>query len=142
MSGVSHYSFKLDFNSHNQSLLILLQISSNPVYAQVNKKPQPLSLQHDKVPPPTSVDSDQPPPIPLFNGGNEPTVPSYNESMTTQYSEVKKKHVAPHILHHNSTASEGDYSLLKTGYIPHVPVHNVTAGGDYSVLKREKREVS
>ena len=57
--------------------------------------------------------------------------------MTTQYSEVKKKHVAPHILHHNSTASEGDYSLLKTGYIPHVPVHNVTAGGDYSVIKRD-----
>ena len=76
--------------------------------------------------------------------------------MTTQCSEVKKKHVLPH----NSTAAEGDYSLLKRDDIRHVPLHNVTAGGeysvisrddipygkaaggDYSVLKREEREVS
>ena len=80
--------------------------------------------------------------------------------MTTHYSEVKKKHVAPHVLPHNSTAAEGDYSVLKREDIPHVPLHNVTAGGeysvisrdditygkaaggDYSVLKREEREVS
>ena len=58
--------------------------------------------------------------------------------MTTQYSEVKKKHVAPHVLQpHTSTVAEEDYSVLKTGYIPHVPVHNVTAGGDYSVIKKD-----
>ena len=68
--------------------------------------------------------------------------------MTPQCSEVKKKHLTP-----NSTAAEGDYSLLKRDDISHVPLHNVTAGGDYSVikrddgddysvLKREEREVS
>ena len=84
--------------------------------------------------------------------------------MTTQYSEVKKKHMAPHLLPHNFTAADGDYSVLKRDDIPHVPQHNVTTGGDYfvikrdnvshappfsastgsdySVLKREKREVS
>ena len=56
--------------------------------------------------------------------------------MTTHYSEVKKKHVAPHVLPHNSTAVEGDYSVLKRDDISHVPLHNVTAGGDYSVIKR------
>ena len=57
--------------------------------------------------------------------------------MTTYYSEVKKKHVTPHLLPHNSTASEGDYSVLKRDDISHVPLHNVTAGGDYSVIKRD-----
>ena len=79
--------------------------------------------------------------------------------MTTQYSEVKKKHVTPHVLPHNSTEAEGDYSVLKRDDIPHVPLYNVTAGGeysvistddipygkaaggDYSVLNREEREV-
>ena len=56
--------------------------------------------------------------------------------MTTQYSEVKKKHVTPYVLPHNSTAAEGDYSVLKRDDIPHVPLHNVTAGRDYSVIKR------
>ena len=57
--------------------------------------------------------------------------------MTTHYSEVKKKHVTPHLLPHNSTASEGDYSVLKRDDISHVPLHNVTAGGDYSVISRD-----
>ena len=56
--------------------------------------------------------------------------------MTTQYSEVKKKLVTPHVLPHNSTAAEGDYSVLNRDDISHVPLHNVTAGGDYSVIKR------
>ena len=80
--------------------------------------------------------------------------------MTTHYSEVKKKQVTPYVLPHNSTAAEGDYSVLKREDIPHVPLHNVTAGGeysvistddipygkaakgDYSIFKREEREVS
>ena len=73
--------------------------------------------------------------------------------MTAQYSEVKREDMAPHLLPHISTAVEGDYSALKRDDIPHVPLHNVTAGGDYSVikrndgddysvLKREEREVS
>ena len=74
--------------------------------------------------------------------------------MTTHYySKVKKKYVAPHVIPHNSTAVKGDYSVLKRDDIPHVPLHNVTAegdysvikrddGDDYSVLKREEREVS
>ena len=57
--------------------------------------------------------------------------------MTTQYSEVKKKHTTPHVLPHTSTASEGDYSVLKRDDIPHVPLHNVTLGGDYFVIKRD-----
>ena len=57
--------------------------------------------------------------------------------MTTHYSEVKKKHVAPHVLPHNSTAAKGDYSVLNRDDIPHVPLHNVTAGGDYSVISRD-----
>ena len=57
--------------------------------------------------------------------------------MTTQYSEVKKKHVTPHVLPHNSTAAEGDYSVLKRDDISNVPLHNVTAGGDYTVIKRD-----
>ena len=80
--------------------------------------------------------------------------------MTTHYSEAKKKHVTSHVLPHTSTAAEGDYSVLKREDVPHVPLHNVTAGeeysvisrddisygkaagGDYSVLKREEGEVS
>ena len=64
----------------------------------MNKKPKPLSLQHDEVPPPIPPylgDNDQPPPIPLFHSGDEPPVPPYNGSLTTYYSEVKKKHVTP-----------------------------------------------
>ena len=57
--------------------------------------------------------------------------------MTTHYSEVKKKLVTPHVLPHNSTAAEGDYSVLKREDIPHVPLHNVTAGGEYSVINRD-----
>ena len=53
------------------------------------------------------------------------------------YSEVKKKHVTPHLLPHTNTAAEGDYSVLKKDDIPHVPLHNVTAGGDYSIIKRD-----
>ena len=56
--------------------------------------------------------------------------------LTPQFSEVKREHVAPHILPHNSTAAEGDYSILKRDDIPHLPLHNVTVGGDYSVIKR------
>ena len=57
--------------------------------------------------------------------------------MTTHYSEVKKKHVTPHVLPHNSTTAEGDYSILKRDDIPHVLLHNVTSGGDYSVISRD-----
>ena len=57
--------------------------------------------------------------------------------MTTHYSEVKKKHVTHHVLPHNSTTFEGDYSILKRDDVSHVPLHNVTAGGDYSVIKRD-----
>ena len=57
--------------------------------------------------------------------------------MTTHYSEVKKKHVTPHVLPHNSTTVEGDYSVLKRDDISNVPLHNVTAGGDYTVIKRD-----
>ena len=101
---------------------------------------QPLSLQHDEVPPPIPpyiVDNDQPPPIPLFYSGDEPPIPPNNGSLTTNYSEVKEKHVTPHLLPHNSTAAEGDYSVLNRDDIPHVPLHNVTAGGDYPVMKRD-----
>ena len=76
--------------------------------------------------------------------------------MTAQYSEVKKKDVTVHI---TNTTSGGDYSVLKRDNIPHGSLQNVTAGedysvinrdnvpydtaaGDYSVLKREEREVS
>ena len=125
--------------------LSLLQLPSDPTYDEVNKKPQPLSLQYDEISPPISpysADNDQPPPIPLFHGGDEPPVPPYNEPVTAQYSEVKREHVTPHILPHNSTASGGHYSVLKRDDIPLVSLHNVVAGGDYSVIKREEREVS
>ena len=43
--------------------------------------------------------------------------------------------MAPHVLPHSKAA--GDYSLLKREGIPHVPLHNVISGGDYSVMKRD-----
>ena len=70
--------------------------------------------------PPYSANNDQPPLIPLFHGGDEPLIPPYNRPMTAQYFEVMRERVAPHVLPNTST----------------VP------GGDYSVLRREEREVS
>ena len=45
--------------------------------------------------------------------------------------------MAPHVLPHNNTISEGEYSVLKRDDIPNVPLHDVTAGGDYSVISRD-----
>ena len=86
--------------------------------------------------PPYSTDIDQPPPIPLFHGGDEPPLPPYNEPVTAQYSEVKRKDLACHVLPYNSTTAGGDYSVLKRDDISHIPLYNVTAGEDYSVIKR------
>ena len=57
--------------------------------------------------------------------------------MTAQYSEIKRNDMAPHVLLHTSTVYQGDYSVLKRDDIPNVPLHNVTAGGDYSVISRD-----
>ena len=75
--------------------------------------------------------------MPLIYDGDEPPVPPYSRPLTAQYSEVKREHVTPHVLPHNSTAAEGDYSVLKKDNISCVLLHNVTFGGDYSVIKRD-----
>ena len=79
--------------------------------------------------------------------------------MTALYSEIKRNDVSPHVLPHNSTTTEGNYSVLSRDDTSHVPLYIVTSGGDcaairrddvrngmaageYSVLKREEREVS
>ena len=95
---------------------LFFQLSSDPTYDEVNKKTP--SLQCDEIPPPIppySADNEQPPPIPLFHGGDEPPVPPYIWPVTTEYCEVKREHMVPHV-----TAS----------------------GRNYSVLKREEREVN
>ena len=64
--------------------------------------------------PPYSADIDQPPPVPLFHCEDNPSVSPYNDGpVIPQYSEVKKEHIAHHIVEEN-----------------------------YSVLKREGKEVS
>ena len=67
--------------------------------------------------------------------------------------------MSPHVIPHNSTTTGGNYSVLNKDDTSHVPLYNVTSGGDYaairrddvcngmaagdySVLKREEREVS
>ena len=95
---------------------LFFQLSSDPTYDEVNKKTP--SLQCDEIPPPIppySADNDQPLLIPLFHGEDEPPVPLYIGPVTTEYSEVKREHMVPHV-----TAS----------------------GGNCSVLKREEREVN
>ena len=59
--------------------------------------------------------------MPPYSANNDqpPPVPPYkNEPVTAQYSEVKRENMTPHVM-----------------------LHRTTAGGDYSVLKREDREV-
>ena len=108
---------------------------SDPTYAEVHKKPQ--LLQYDEVTPPLlspySADNVQPS---LFHAENEPPASSYIGPVTTQYSEVKNEHMALHITPYNTTAG-GGYSLLKRDNILHAPLHNMTTGGDYSVIKRD-----
>ena len=63
---------------------------------------------------PYLADNDQSSPEPLFHCEDNPPISPYNdEPVIIQYSQVKREHIAPH-----------------------------TVEGNYSVLKREERDVS
>ena len=49
-----------------------------------------------------------------------------------QYFEVEREDMLPHV----STAG-GGYSVLKRDDVPHVSLHNLTTGGNYFIIKRD-----
>ena len=119
-------------------MCIFFQLSSDPTYDKVNKKP--LSLQYDEIPtpvPPYLADNDQPPLIPLFHGGDESLVSPFNEPMTTEYSKFKREHITPCV-----AAAGGNDSILNRDNLSCATFHTTSAKGDCSVLKREEKEVS